>query len=333
MQQGQENDRIGVGAIGAVIREVVDDTYNLALDLIDDNSAAESIALGPIATRHGLVDHGHLRSGVVIGRSEVAALLQRNAHSVKEVRPIEVRHYRFVFAFCGDVTGNTEIAGVAGAPIAHGQVRGDCRRGDAGRIAQAIERIGEEDAGTVVAVAGPGKINHRGKSVGAIESDGAIEDVERGARKQAAACQNDEADAELNAKEDALAESLARRSGNSCTAFVQSFTLGNAQRLTNGVHAANQGNHDGNGSDENGDAPVAMQIKSERKTEVGHQDVNSTRNPDAGSPTGKGTGKCKQTRFDKDLRRNARRPCARERCGWRSRGGGVRRAGRAETQY
>ena len=88
---------------------------------------------------------------------------------------------------------------------------------------------------------------------------------------------------------------------------MQSFTLRYTQRLANRVHAANQRHHDGDGSDENRDAPVGMQIKGEWKTEVGHQDVNSTGNPDAGSPTGEGTGKCKHPRLDKDLRRNARR--------------------------
>ncbi len=64
---------------------------------------------------------------------------------------------------------------------------------------------------------------------------------------------------------------------------------------------------DGDGSDECRDAPIALQIEGKRETEVGHQDVNRTRDSDAGSPPGKCAGKCEQPGLDKDLRCNARR--------------------------
>ena len=70
---------------------------------------------------------------------------------------------------------------------------------------------------------------------------GTIEDVERCARKQAAASQHDETDSKLNTKHDALGDSLARRPCYSCASFVQSVALGDAQRLADGVHTANEG--------------------------------------------------------------------------------------------
>ncbi len=187
LQQGQKNDGVGVGVIRTMVSVVVDDANDLALDFVYNDAVSECVSFGPVAVRHGLIDDCNLGSSVVIRGGEVAALLKLNSHCAKEIGAIEVRYYRFVFAFCGDVPGNAEVTRVAGSPVAHGQVRCQCRRGNARRVAQAIERIGEEDACTVVAVTGSRKVNDRGEGIGAIESNGAIEDVERGADKQAAA--------------------------------------------------------------------------------------------------------------------------------------------------
>src|ERR1700739_57669 len=90
LQQGQKYNRAGVGVIRAVVGEVVDDADDLALNLIDDNGAAESISPGPIAIRHILVDHGDFGRGVVIGSGEIAALLDLNTSGAEEVGSIEV---------------------------------------------------------------------------------------------------------------------------------------------------------------------------------------------------------------------------------------------------
>ena len=57
--------------------------------------------------------------------------------------------------------------------------------------------------------------------------------------------------------------------------FVQGLALRNAQRLADRVHAANQCDRQSQGSDKCDDAPIAMQIESERNTEVGQQYVES----------------------------------------------------------
>ena len=120
-----------------------------------------------------------------------------DAHGAEEVRALEVGDYLGVFALCWNVARDTEVARVARSPIAHRQMGCHGSRRDTLGITKAIEQTCEEDARAAVIVAGAREIDDGGDCFAAIESNGAIEDVERSACKQAAADQYDEADAEL----------------------------------------------------------------------------------------------------------------------------------------
>ena len=64
-----------------------------------------------------------------------------------------------------------------------------------------------------------------GKTVGAVEPGGAVRDIEGRAREQAAADQNDEADAELQAKQHAPAKPFARIARDCGATFMQRLIL------------------------------------------------------------------------------------------------------------
>ncbi len=156
---------------------------------------------------------------------EVATLLNPNTHGVEKVGTFEVRHHRHLFVFGWDIAGDAEVLRVAGTLVSQGQMRGQCGRTHAWRVAQAVEKGGVKCEHALLVISRAGKVDEGRKRIGAVETGIAMEDVERRSRKKTAADQNNETDAELQTEQKALADPSARCACNCRTTFMQRLLL------------------------------------------------------------------------------------------------------------